>query len=405
MKKILLGTSALIGAATLLSGAALAEDPKVTVGGFNTFEAGYTQSDFDNNLRNRAFRNSTEVHFNIAGKSDAGINYGAEIDLNADIDGAGNGSSTSGQTNAGLNAHRTYAWVGGDAWGHFEMGSNDGAARTLKVDAANIARATGGIDGDWTYFADVNSKTGTVGNGSGGAFGVGTGTGIFITAPRLPVEHGPASGFANEQWSNNNKVTYYSPKVSGFQLGVSYSPDLANRGQATNRVDLLTSPATAARDIWEGGLSYEGQFDQIGVAAAVTGETGHAVNGSAAKNLNAWNAGAKVSFMGFSVAGSYGDWSDSFATNAAGANPENSYWTAGAAYETGPFGISATYLNSETKLTGIKDKFQDVSVGVDYKLAPGLTPFVEWTYYDMDPKGTAFDNQGNVVIVGSQLSF
>jgi len=402
MKKILLGTSALIGAATLLSGAALAEDPKVTVGGFNTFEAGYTESDFDNNLRNRAFRNSTEIHFNIAGKSDAGLNYGAEIDLNADIDGAGSSAATSGQTAAGLNAHRTYAWVGGDAWGHFEMGSNDGAARTLKVDAANIARATGGIDGDWSYFADVNST----GGGSAGSFDTVNGLGVLVTAPRLPVEHGPATGFANELWSNDNKITYYSPKVSGFQLGVSYAADLANRGQATNRLDLVAGGTYSARDIWEGGLSYEGQFDQIGVAAALTGETGHAVNGSALHNINAWNAGAKVSYMGFSLAGSYGDWSDSFMTTAAGVNPDASYWTLGGAYETGPFGASVTYLSSEAKVTGQKDKFQDVSVGVDYKLAPGLTPFVEYTYYDTDVGGsTANDNQGNVVIIGSQLSF
>lgn len=412
MKKILLGTSALIGAVAL-SGAASAEDPKVTVGGFNTFEAGYTESDFDQNLRNRAFRNSTEIHFNVAGKSEAGLNYGAEIDLLADIDGNGGSSATAGQTAAGLNAHRTYAWLGGDAWGHFEMGSNDGVARTMKVDAANVARATGGIDGDWTYFADVNSKTGSgvtaVGNGSAGALaGGGSGHNTYITAPRLPVEHGPATGFANELWSNNDKLSYYSPKVSGFQLGVSYTPDINNRGQSTGRVDYLTSGTTAVRDVWEGALSYEGQFDQIGFAAAVTGESGHAVDGQSLHNLGAWNVGAKVSYMGFSLAGSYGDWDDSLTANTAGRNQSADYWTVGGAYETGPFGASVTYFTSQDKITNFKNEFQDVSVGIDYKLAPGLTPFVEWTYYDIDPSGTGtstLDNQGNVVLVGSQLSF
>lgn len=410
MKKILLGTSALIGAATLLAGAANAEDPKVTVGGFNTFEAGYTSSDFDNNLKNRALRNNTEIHFNVAGKSDAGLNYGAEIDLQADIDGAGT-STGAGSTAAGLNAHRTYAWLGGDAWGHFEMGSNDGVARTMKVDASNIARATGGIDGDWIYFADANTSTTvggqTVGTGSGGSFDSTTGLGNFITAPRLPVEHGPATTFASETWSNDNKISYYSPKISGFQLGVSYATDLANRGQLTNRTDFLATGTTSARDIWEGALSYEGQFDQIGFAAALTGESGHATDAaaSAVHNLGAWNVGAKVSYMGFSVAGSYGDWSDSFGSKTAGVNPDASYWTLGGAYETGPLGLSVTYLSSETKVTGQKDKFQDVSTGIDYKLAPGLTPFIEWTYYDMNPQASVADNKGNVVIVGSQLSF
>ncbi len=412
MKKILLGTSALIGAATLLSGAALAEDPKVTVGGFNTFEAGYTESDMDDNLKNRAFRNNTEIHFNIAGKTGAGLNYGAEIDLQADIDGAGPTSST-GTSGGGLNARRTYGWLGGDAWGHFELGSNDGVARTMKVDAASIARATGGIDGDWAYFADVNTFGAAVagenvGAGSAGALTGHTNNPNFITGPRLPVEHGPATGFFNEAWGNNNKITYYTPKFSGFQLGVSYSPDLENRGQLTDRVERVTAGTVTARDIWEGALSYEGQWDQFGFAAAVTGQTGKALENSGLEDLNAWNVGAKVSYLGFSLAGSYGDWDDSLTTSASGVGASADYWTVGAAYETGPFGASVTYLKSDTKIDGADNdnEFQSLSVGVDYKLAPGLTPFVEWTWYDINTDSAAVaNNEGNVVIVGSQLSF
>ena len=52
-----------------------------------------------------------------------------------------------------------------------------------------------------------------------------------------------------------------------------------------------------------------------------------------------------------------------------------------------------------------KNKFDDVSVGVDYKLAPGLTPYAEVTWYDENPVGTVNDNKGTVVIVGTQLNF
>jgi hypothetical protein len=49
-------------------------------------------------------------------------------------------------------------------------------------------------------------------------------------------------------------------------------------------------------------------------------------------------------------------------------------------------------------------------VGVDYKLAPGLTPYIEYTWYDIDPSNIPaadgnFENKGNVVIIGSELSF
>ena len=283
MKKILLGTSALIGAATLLAGAAFAEDPKVTVGGFSTFEAGYTNSQFSGGLSDRSFRNDNEIHFNVAGKTDAGRGYGAELDLNADIDG---GNALAGSTNSGVVAHRTYGWLQGDQWGHFEFGSNDGAARTLKVDASNIARATGGIDGDFAYFANVNTANGA----SNGAFSSASASGAFITAPRLPVENGPASGFYSDTWSNDTKVTYYTPRFQGFQVGVSYAPSLASRGQNNTRV-----LAGDASDVFSGGLNYENQFDQISVAAAVTGETAKVKDAATfGNNIEAWNAGAKV---------------------------------------------------------------------------------------------------------------
>jgi predicted porin len=412
MKKILLGTSALIGAALLASAASAGEDPKVTIGGFSNFEAGWTQSDFDQNERNRTFRNDNEIHFNIAGKTDAGLGYGAEIDLDADIDGAGNsapGSSSAGSTNSGVVAHRTYGWLQGDNWGHLEFGSNDGVARTLKVDASNIARATGGIDGDFKYFADVNETTlGTGVNGPAGTF-TGLHTNNFITSPRLPVENGPADGFSSDLWGNDDKITYYTPRFSGFQLGVSYAPSLTNRGQLTDRVDSAASDG-ATGDIWEGGINYENQFDQVGVALAATGETAHTSSVAGDPHINdlgAWNVGGKLSYMGFSLAGSYGDWRDSLDINGTKAD----YWTIGGAYETGPFGASVTYLGSEDKGNlGQDNKFQDVSVGVDYKLAPGLTPYIEYTWYDIDPSNIPaadgnFENKGNVVIIGSELSF
>lgn len=405
MKKILLGTTALIGAATVLAGAALADDPKVTVGGFNNFEAAFVKDNNDSNQRDRAFRNDTEVHFNVAGKTDQGLGYGAEIDLQADIDGNNTGN---GSTNQGLVAHRTYAWLQGDNWGHFEYGSNDGAARTLKVDASNIARATGGIDGDWSLFANTNAPASPSGatNGPASLFAPTNtgGTGFvagFITAPRLPVEHGPTSSYVSDVWGNDSKVTYYTPRFSGLQLGVSYAPDLANRGELTNR--FVQVPGSYG-DIFEGGVNYEGQFDQVGFAAAATGEVGHDDTGTV-NNIRAWNAGAKVSLAGFSFAGSYGDWLSSLSAN--GTGTKSDYWTAGVAYETGPVGASVTYLGSRVKPNGYEDKLDDISVGVDYKLAPGLTPFAEYTWFDLNASGTgaAGTDKGNVVIVGSQLSF
>jgi predicted porin len=112
--------------------------------------------------------------------------------------------------------------------------------------------------------------------------------------------------------------------------------------------------------------------------------------------------------MGFSVAGSYGDLGDSLRTNTLNAD-DTHYWTVGGAYEYGPFAASVTYFDSEydrgNVLTG-RNEFQNLAVGVDYKMAPGFTPYAEVNFIEMDiAGGTADDNDGTVFIVGSQLNF
>lgn len=447
MKKLLLGTTTLIGAASLLAGAALAETPKVTVGGYANFEAGYQNDDLNGRAPNgtyngvyqdqraQAFRSDTQVDFKIDGKNDAGLGYGGEVDLLAD--------TTPDVQGRGFNASKTFVYADGN-WGRFELGSNVGADGTLKVDAGTIARATGGINGDWSYFANANDQ--------------------FLAAAALPLAYGavgpstsvvgiPANGtFVNylgdHTEENLNKITYYTPRWQGLQVGVSYLPDQTNTGQGVvgfngpNRTD---DQAGLASNIWTGGLSYDNKFGDFGVAAAATGEYGKAQL-STYEDLKAWATGLKLSYLGFSLAGSYGDWGSSNTLKITDSK-KTYYWDIGAAYEYGPFGASVTYLNSTvacgsaanaggtavvaataagaqrgdgingscaTSTTvadanGTKNKFDSISVGTDYKLAPGLTPYAEVTWYD-EKVGTVTtnlnpDNKGYVIIVGTQLNF
>lgn len=363
MKKILLATTALIGASSMIAGAAIAGDLKVTIGGVADFQAGIMGDDLDGSQRAQGFRNDTEINFTVSGVADNGLEYGAEIDLEADV--------TADANSEGTNASRTYLFLKG-GWGNLEMGSNTGAAGTMKVDASNLAAATGGIDGDWTYFA--NSAAG------------------YLSTPDLVVGYG-AGNLGDESTDNDNKITYYSPRFSGFQLGVSYIPDLTDRGQTVSRSDVGFS----AGDIFQLGLNYTADWNEVHFEAAATGEWGDADSG-AAEDLFAWNAGALVGYAGFSIAASYGDWDDSLSL----ANSDSDYWTLGGAYDFGPFGASITYLDSEFADT---NDFDNLAIGVDYKLAPGLTPYAEVSIYDQDAPGNVNDNDGAVFIVGSQLAF
>lgn len=390
MKKILLGTTGLVGAA-LLASAASAETPKVTLGGFSDFQAGYID---DNGATQSAygFRNDNEVTIKVDGKTDGGLGYGAEIDLEADI--------TSDSDNQGLNASRTFTYLSGN-WGRVELGGNKSAGSTIRVDASSLAVATGGINGAWTYFVS-GAPTGGVGSG-------------FITESKLPGEHGSTYTSGDESTYNATKFTYYTPKYAGFQIGVSYTPQLADRGQLLNRAD-----NTGVKDVVDAGISYENTFfGAWKFAAAATGEWASSTRGAqgatgpgtinvpyGTDDISSYNVGALVGYKGVQIAGSYGDWDESGIAGASG-----NYYTGGIGYETGPIGLSATWINSSLDdVGGSTNKFNNIVLGADYKLAPGLTPYAEVSFFDYDsgPAGgtsTNYNNTGTSVILGTQVAF
>jgi hypothetical protein len=379
MKKILLGTTSLLGAA-LLAGAAHAEGPKVTLGGFSDFQVGIVGEDNDATERAGAFRSDNEVTFNIDGKTDGGLGYGGHIALEAD--------TNDDVDSQGTNAARTYVYLEG-AWGRLQGGSDLGVTNTMKVDASRIARATGGIDGDFTYFG-INTNT--------------PDNNLVIATPDLILDYG-AGQTGSEISENLNKLSYYTPRFAGFQAGVSYLFDTntTNRGQGVDRGD---ATAGEAENVFLWALNYDGKFDQIGINVGATGEWGGS-EVAAREDLRTWQAGAKVTYMGFALAGSYGSWGDSLSVKTANVD-DRDFWTVGGSYEMGPFGASVTYLSSNyEESTNVDNQFTNLSVGVDYKLAPGFTPYAEVSFFEIDGQGTglAEDNDGTVFIAGTQLAF
>lgn len=383
MKKILLGTTALVGAVALGSaayagGVEIGGGPVVSVGGHIDFQAGFADQDsafeVGPNTREFKFQNDSEVHVVVEGQSDNGLVYGAVIELEADISGDADGQ--------GVNSDKTYIYLETTA-GRLELGGNSAAPDTMKVDASTFARATGGIDGDFYDYLTLTAAG-------------------FIVRPDLPVAHGTTAtaGFGGITLVPSNedatKITYYTPRFSGFQLGVSYTPDGGDAGTAAGFTGDLSGDF---EHIFGLGLNYTGQYDQVGVQAAVTGEWGDSeLAGS--DDLAAWNVGLVLEYEGWSAGGSYGDWDDSGL--ATGSTADLDYWTLGAAYETGPYGISITYLESESGAA----EFDNVVVGADYQLAPGLVPYIELSFFDADDgiAGTT-DNDGTVLLLGTELSF
>jgi len=425
MKKFLLGTTALISmsaASAAFAGGSHAPAPAapantggltVMVGGNLNFQTAYRSDDEGANgntaaLRNVVFRNDTTLNITASGSTD-NFDYGAVVELIAD-DGrtttpAGVAGASGGDKNGNTGSRKTYLYVENDSFGRFEGGQNVGADNTLEVDASKIARATGGINGDWVYNLSNTS------NAAGASVGTGfpataTSAATYIVTPNLlTADEDTDAGEAN-------KITYYTPRFSGLQFGISYTPDTGNRGSASG----VTTDADAGQfgDVIAGGVNFESDIsDGVNMMASIVGETGTAEQ-AGAEDLGAYSAGLGFEFGGFSIAGNYADLSDSGVVKAGGPD-DSSYWTAGAAYENGPYGVSVTYLDSTAAqgtpaAAGIntgENKLTNLVVGADYQMAPGLVPYVEASFFDFDNGSTAGtgDNQGNVVMVGANLAF
>ena len=381
MKK-LLSTTAILSAFAF-AGAANAADLQVNVGGFLDFQAGYVndkiihETGASANANEFNFNNDTEIHFSVDGKADNGLEYGAVVELKADI----SADNTAQAKNTGGNADKTYLFLQG-GWGRVELGGNTDAAEALSVNSSTFASGTGGVDGDFYRYASIPG-----GNTAANA-------GQFLIRPDLPIANNiNGNGTPNDE--DATKISYYSPRFAGFQAGASYIPNTAATGTTSAQSDTV-----GFKDVVSGGVNYASKWDSVGFKAAVTGQTGK--NKTAGlPDLKAWDAGANVSFAGFTAGGSYGD-----LDNSLGAGFDTKYWDAGLGYEFGAFSTSATYIQSQSGLNGDND-FRNLVVGIDYKLAPGLVPYAEVSYFDYAAPGstTATDNKGTVVILGSELSF
>lgn len=382
--------------------------------------------------------NDTKVHIKVDGTGH-GFRYGGLINLNTD--------TSQSKENESSVAHQTMMYVE-SCLGRFEAGSYTGAYDAMKVNGASVARATGGIDGDWKYWVNTDvDRPATPSNG--------TGLTTLAFAPSLPT------AFDKSYEANSSKITYYTPTYHGFRAGVTFVPDTDQHGTITNLKGLTKSYTTfvfpghpnpgnlgspnntnSYTTVFQGGVAFKHRFsNKVGFKLAALGEVGDAKKYLAGTNtvdrhdLRAYEIGAKVNYMGFGVAGSYGDWgktglAKTVTTVAGVVTPVSNakathYWTVGLNYVHHCYGLSAGYLSSEGGGFGLvsgagagllgtnprydsrKGKAQVYSFGADYKAAPGLMPYLEVSSFRLNDKtDTATGkNSGTVVLVGSKLTF
>jgi len=375
MKKILLGTSAIVGASVLLAAPVwAAEKPTLKMDGWLRFEAWSVDEDAESAQRDIGFEvDDIEIHFSGSSKADNGLEYGFYVELIED-----NGANA--QFDEGN------VWLGG-GWGRLDLGSQDAVYNNYKMGAyALSADKDGAWDGNVLFTRTNNDAY--------------IGTDFF-------------------GGDDANKITYTSPNFGGLTIGASYAPsteDEFNSGLANDTASangFLNGGNGNMHDQWGVAAQYKTSFDGVGIEGTARYAAAKYVESATTTkrdDAEAYGIGAKITFAGFSVAGSFNDHGDSGLTNAAKANGGDAgqWWDIGAAYATGPYKVSVIYMQSEGnggQAAGQKDdEVGYLSIGAGYAVAPGLDLYASYQYVDLD-NGNESDSEVNMFMVGTQVSF
>jgi len=406
-------------------------DVTVKVGGevHSTYGIVNQQDDFRKKLGTQdkyhksALANTGSLKFNFDKQSDTDLKYGAYIKLNANTSKA----SPSGSENI---ANELKIYLQSNV-GKVEVGATSPVGMTMEVNSYTLARATGGLDGDWDLWlrnGGVVSRNNSI-------------DARFLTAPKLPV------GF--DEGTKAAKINYFSPNINGFTFGVSYTPDSKAKGTVNQTKDVLKNSGGGYKNVWQPAVRYEKKFENgVSFATALLGDFGQAKDEkyvannligcgdgtsdtpcgtkSIAKrhNLNAWQLGASVGYDHFAFSGAYGNVGKSGARTEGDYKKKGEYWTLGSAYATDKYGVSVNYMQSKRSGHLVKDgkdnhvlfstnteynKFDAVSIGADYQVMPGLMPYVELTRFKFKKNNNfgvdAKFNKGTVFLAGTKIKF
>lgn len=293
-------------------------------------------------------KHNSEIYFTGSIDLESGLTIGLEVQLEA--------NTTDNQID------ESYMFVETERFGRIDLGDTDNAAIKLGVAAPN-----GGVgvnDGDLVGIEAFVLPDGFEG----------TNTLIDTTILQLFDD-------------TSGKFNYFSPRVGGVQIGLSYIPQFEDGGDNNNSINRVQTGGETSGPVKDGfavGANYTEEFGDVGVAAYAGYLFGQSSGADGGDDVQGVGAGLLLSFGGIEVGGSF--------ARADGDVPgeqevDGHSFDVGAAYQTGPYRIGLTYMRGESEgstLDASKQRLDQVVLSGTYSLGPGVDLVSGLFYYDAD---------------------
>jgi len=400
MKRELLATTALIAAGMIASGgSAYAQangpaqkgKPVLTIGGWVEGIVGTATQNHRTNtgIGTRVGWDSqydSEFHFNGAVTLDNGIKIRTQAELEGEV--------------SGDQWDEAYMAISG-SFGELRIGSMDNA----------IYQALTPISGSWATQVGQNLSLDSA---------------DWISAPAGHV--GTGNIRLNIGDNDSNKVNYFTPRVEGFQLALSYLPSFeecitSGTSQNTQCNSSIASVSTNAHNGWSAGFTFDRRFDELrtafGAGYITAKRTQNPVTNKdpGGGDPKGWSLGGLIGYEGFRIAAGYKQEHNLLAIPAIGAasvdsliSHDISTFDIGGRYNWGKNWVSLGWQHSKSpadKTIKGNDKTDLFLASYRRDLAPGVQYRFNVFYADYkgENPGSTDDSKGYAVSTSVRVAF
>lgn len=352
----------------------------------------------------------SDLYFTAQGESESGVTYKYRMNINA-VPFANNDTAID----------RNFIEFGSDTMGTLQVGAVSGVDDTMTRGGFSLIGGAAGIDGTF-----------------GGAYNMSSGanSGVHIY------------GYTKRA----NKVSYATPVVSGFQAGISFTPNTSNAGRLRNYDSQNTKGVGNDSGLYPNkeyaafglantavSLTYSNTWDDWSLQLSAIGITERSrlkgdVQHIKVRNLKTWQLSSTVGYKNVRLATSYFDngksrlpyevnqflnTSGSLNTSDLSKGNAGKAWDVAGQYTIGAYQFAIGYFETLRKINDIsKARSQILTLTADFNALPGLKFFAEADFAKSGNTQDAINqsdamklnsgsgrNSGNSFILGTKVSF